>query len=149
MSIRILESEFYKQTISIFKWLQGSIGRRRGMNGHQNHYNHNGSQRPHSEMIHSPMSEIHPVGPTSISRNGMPPRPNSVLEDPSYFPPLSPPPDFHSGKDILRYGRNTRPNLIIWSFHLGTSIRKAPGPFGWTFWTMTFYNLKKFTSRSI
>ena len=48
-------------------------------------------------MIHSPMSEIHPVGPTSISRNGMPPRPNSVLEDPSYFPPLSPPPDFHSG----------------------------------------------------
>ena len=46
-------------------------------------------------MIHSPMSEIHPVG--SISRNGMPPRPNSVLEDPSYFPPLSPPPDFHSG----------------------------------------------------
>ena len=67
------------------------------MNGHQNHYNHNGSQRPQSEMIHSPMSEIHPVGPTSISRNGMPPRPNSVLEDPSYFPPLSPPPDFHSG----------------------------------------------------
>ena len=39
--------------------LQGSIGRRRGMNGHQNHYNHNGSLRPHSEMIHSPMSEIH------------------------------------------------------------------------------------------
>ena len=27
----------------------------------------------------------------------MPPRPSSVLEDPSYFPPLSPPPDFHSG----------------------------------------------------
>ena len=70
------------------------------MNGHQNHYNQNGSQRPHSEMIHSPMSEIHPVGPTSISRNGMPPRPNSVLEDPSYFPPLSPPPDFHSGKNF-------------------------------------------------
>ena len=46
-------------------------------------------------MASSPLSEIHP-------RNGLgggylPPRPNSVLEDPSYFPPLSPPPDFHSG----------------------------------------------------
>ena len=107
-----------KQTISIkfsndYRAPLQCIGRRRGMNGHQNHYNHNGSQRPHSEMIHSPMSEIHPVGPTSISRNGMPPRPNSVLEDPSYFPPLSPPPDFHSGKDVLRYGQNTRPNPIL------------------------------------
>ena len=30
------------------------------------------------------------------------------------------------GKDILRYGRNTRPDLILWSFHLGARIRKAP-----------------------
>ena len=52
-------------------------------------------------------------------------------------------------KDILRHGHNTRPNLILLSFHIGTRIRKTPGPFGWIFWTMTSYNLKKFTSRSI
>lgn len=48
------------------------------------------------------MSEIHPRsimrnGSTGGGTGGIPPRPSSVLEDPSYFPPLSPPPDFHSG----------------------------------------------------
>merc|ERR1711997_1153422 len=52
-------------------------------------------------MASSPMSEIHPppLQPRSTRNGGcrLPPRPSSVLEDPSYFPPLSPPPDFHSG----------------------------------------------------
>ena len=73
------------------------MGRRRGFNGQPPHHFNGVSKRPQSEMIISPMSEIHPRPLTTSTRNGMPPRPNSVLEDPSYFPPLSPPPDFHSG----------------------------------------------------
>ena len=43
-------------------------------------------------------------------------------------------------KDLLRYGRNTRPNLILGSFHLGAKGGTQITPQGWIFWTMTFYN---------
>ena len=55
----------------------------------------------------SPMSEIHHPPSTRPSiRNGLAPRPNSVLEvvEPlmiSSVPPLSPPPDFHTGKYFI------------------------------------------------
>ena len=60
-------------------------------------------QRPMSELM-SPMSEIQPS--RSSIRNGLTPRPNSVLEvmEPlmiSSVPPLSPPPDFHTGTGYL------------------------------------------------
>ena len=57
--------------------------------------------RPMSELM-SPMSEIHHPLRSSSARNGLAQRPNSVLEvmEPlmiSSVPPLSPPPDFHTG----------------------------------------------------
>jgi len=29
----------------------------------------------------------------------------------------------------------------------GDNLRRTPGPFGWIFGTITFYDLKKFTSK--
>ena len=47
----------------VILFLQGSVGRRRDRNGQQHHHFTNGgndvSKRPQSEMIVSPMSEIH------------------------------------------------------------------------------------------
>ena len=48
-----------------------------------------------------------------------------------------------------RNGWNTRPIPIFWIFHLGDKEGIQITTQGWIFWTMTFYNLKKFTSRSI
>ena len=60
--------------------------------------------RPMSELM-SPMSEIHHPLRSSSVRNGLAQRPNSVLEvmEPlmiSSVPPLSPPPDFHTGSTV-------------------------------------------------
>ena len=43
-------------------------------------------------------------------------------------------------KDLSRYGRNTRPNLILSlrGNNLGTQITLR----GWIFWTIAYYNLK-------
>jgi len=65
---------------------------------------HRHRRRPYSEVMASPMSEI------------LPPRPNSVLN----LPPLSPPPDFHSGycSDVPTNMRSQRPEtpLVLSSF---------------------------------
>ena len=62
---------------------------------------HRHRRRPYSEVMASPMSEI------------LPPRPNSVLN----LPPLSPPPDFHSGycSDVPTNRRPETP-LVLSSF---------------------------------
>ena len=44
-----------------------------------------------------------------------------------------------SGKDLFRYGWNTSHYIILWNSILEFT---QCVPFGWSFWTMTIYNLK-------
>ena len=54
----------------------------------------------------------------------------------------------HSGKDLLRYGRNTPLNVILRNYNLEGGLGCAPGPpLGYIFGTMTFCNLKGVSSR--
>ena len=51
-------------------------------------------------------------------------------------------------KDLLRYGRNTSPNIVFLKSKLRGDLGLTYGAtFGWIFWTITSCNLKKFTSR--
>ena len=48
-------------------------------------------------------------------------------------------------KDLFRYGRNTPPISFFQNRTQGEDLGRTLGPLGWTFWTITFYDLKKFT----
>ena len=53
-------------------------------------------------------------------------------------------PRFQLGKDFLRNGRNTSPNIIFWHYNL-VGTKGGPQKHWWILWTMIFYNIKKFT----
>ena len=47
------------------------------------------------------------------------------------------------------YMNGTAVNCFTWSAHMRLKFVTKITPQGWIFWTMIFYHLKKFTSRSI
>ena len=53
------------------------------------------------------------------------------------------------GHGLLNIGTELLSMLFSWSVHMRLKFGTKITPWGWIFWTMTFFNLKKFTSRSI
>ena len=51
-------------------------------------------------------------------------------------------------KDLWRNGRNTPKNCIFWKYIVGGLLLHPKARWGLIFWTMSFYNPKKFISRS-
>ena len=54
----------------------------------------------------------------------------------------------YSSKDLWRNGRNTPKNCIFWKYIVGGLLLHPGAGWGLLFWTMSFYNPKKFISRS-
>ena len=87
-----------------------------------------------------------PCGNTRDAGTGKPRKSTGL---PIFFPtPLNTNSTLHRSRTSEEMGRNTPKNCIFWKYIVGGVLLHPGAGWGLIFWTMSFYNPKKFISRS-